>query len=159
MRRPSVSPAAVAVLLSACAAQAAPVSSSCTARAAPPPHAAAGPFLASAGQAVVAPGATVAFTVTATGPASFTAPCSGPLQLFVADDTTLRVYAAASATGPASPCGAVSLVKGKRDVYAVTWQVDPTLPPGPYTATLLLGDQPALTLTVKLASSVAGCSS
>jgi hypothetical protein len=44
----------------------------------------------------------------------------------------------------------VSLPRGRSAEYELSWQVDPTLPAGLYDATLVLGDQPATTLQLRL---------
>ncbi len=97
------------------------------------------------------------FTVVARGPSRFAAPCDGPVQLVVNDSGQLSVYSAVSATGEASPCGPVSLAAGRQAVYSAVWPVDSTLPGGRYTATLVLGDTPALTLTIRVGGAKSSC--
>jgi hypothetical protein len=110
-----------------------------------------------ADRGTVTPGATVTFTVVARGESRFTAPCAGPLQLLVDDSFQLSVYSTASAAGPSSPCGPVALAAGGRAVYSVAWPVDPSLPDGPYEATLVLGDMPSLRLAVTVTRAHASC--
>jgi hypothetical protein len=143
-------------LLAGCGAQAA-TGRSCI----PPPAGLArttqGTVSASASPASVQPGGSVAFTVTVTGPAQYSAPCTGPVQLLVADSTQLRVFAASADSSPASPCGAVTLRPGRRVVYSVVWQVDPTLPYGRYDAQLVVGYNTDLQLAVSIAAPAGSC--
>jgi hypothetical protein len=110
-----------------------------------------------ADRAAVAPGATVTFTVVATGPATYSTPCDGPMRLLVEDTTQFSVYAAVSRAGPASACGAVVVAAGSHEVYSVAWPVDPTLPDGTYQARLLLGDAAPLTLPIRVVRERSTC--
>jgi len=147
---------ALAAMLAACGGAVASAARSCPPTPAPPRASAAG-VTATADRASVAPGETITFTVIAQGAISFTAQCTGPLQLLAADSAQLQVYSATSKAGGGSPCGAVTLAPGARAVYAVAWTLDGTLPDGTYTATLLLGDRPGLTLQIPVAPDTATC--
>lgn len=114
------------------------------------PQATAGPVTVSADSDQVHGGISAAFTISAMGPARYSAPCDGAVQLLVSDSADQHVDAVSSARSPAGSCGDVQLAPGQRTVYSVSWRPDPTLPPGPYTLTLLLGDQAGVSLTVTL---------
>ena len=87
------------------------------------------------------------FTETLTGPASVDEiECAQPLQVIVTDSTALSVYSGSSAAGGA--CGTVTLVAGSSQTYQVAWPVDSSLPGGTYTATLILGSAPQLSLNL-----------
>jgi len=147
---------ACAVVIAACGSSASPA----RCRAVPsasPPQVTAARLVASADAASAQPGSTVAFTVVTWGPTRYEAPCDGPLQLVVEDQTTLSVYSSASTAGPASACGDVTLASGVREVYDVAWAVDPTQPRGLYRARLLLGDLPPITLPVRVGGNAAVC--
>jgi len=89
----------------------------------------------------------VTFTETLTGPASVDEiECAQPLQVIVTDSTALSVYSGSSAAGGA--CGTVTLVAGSSQTYQVAWPVDSSLPGGTYTATLILGSAPQLSLNL-----------
>jgi ABC-type phosphate transport system substrate-binding protein len=125
---------------------------SCPSQPATGPHAQTGPVAVDADRRQLRAGATVTFTVTVTGPAQYQADCAGPIQLLVNDGSDIRVFAGRSAPGVRTSCGNVQLGAGQRAVYAVAWQSDSTLPDGQYSATVLMGDQPAVTLTVPVAA-------
>jgi hypothetical protein len=122
-----------------------------------PPEVSEATVTAVADRAVVAPGGTVTFTVVASGVSRFNAPCSGPLHVVIDDASQAGVYSTSSASGPSSPCGAVALAAGGRAVYSVAWPVDPTLPGGPYEATLVLGDTPAIQLPIAVGAVKPSC--
>jgi hypothetical protein len=158
MLRPRL--AAVALLLAACGGTAATATPTPPCRSAvpfPSPSAAAAPVSATADQAQVDPGATVTFTETITGPATVEVDCSEPLQVLVTDSTALSVYSGYSAAAAAEACGTLTLAGGTSDVYQVTWPVDPSLPGGTYTATLILGDAPQLTLSLAVGALPGAC--
>ena len=99
----------------------------------------------------------IAFTATVRGPARYHADCSGPLQVVVSDSSDIHVFSAGPRAVRGVPCGTVSLPRGRSAEYELSWEVDPTLPPGVYEATLLLGDQPPVTLAVRLGPPPSGC--
>jgi hypothetical protein len=143
--------AAVALLLTACGGTAATVTPTPTCRPVihfPSPSASAGPVSASADRAQVDPGATVTFTEAIAGPATVQVDCAEPLQVVVTDSTALSVYSGYSEEAAADACGTLTLAAGAGESYQVAWPVDPSLPGGTYTATLVLGDAPQLTLTL-----------
>ncbi|MGA3183977.1 MAG: hypothetical protein ABSE52_05195 [Candidatus Dormibacteria bacterium] len=143
--------AAVCLLLTACGSAVAVATPTPHCRPAPSlalPSAAAAPVSATADQAQVDPGTTVTFTEIAAGPAMVQVDCAQPLQLIVTDDTGLSVYSGYSPAAPASACGEVTLAGGAIETYQVTWPVDSSIPGGTYTATLVLGDAPELTLSL-----------
>ena len=130
----------------------------CTPPATPrPPGATSDNVTATADRAIAAPGTTVSFTVVARGPRHFSAACDRPLSLLVSDAGQLTVYSAGSESGTSSPCGSVTLTANRQAVYNVAWPVDRTLPPGAYTATLILGDTPSLTLQVRVGTMKTSC--
>jgi hypothetical protein len=136
---------------------------SCPPPPAPPTsRAQSGQLVASEDRPRLAAGGSVTFTLVATGPVQYTASCDAPLQLLVTDATQLRVYAGSSAPGtPAAPgtagtCDQVTLDPGRKLTYTVEWRTDASLPPGRYTATLLLGDQPQIDLPVVIAPGIPG---
>jgi len=152
--------AAVALLLTACGGTAATTTPTPPCRTAihfPAPSAAAGPVAATADQAQVDPGATVTFTETLSGPATVQVDCSEPLQVLVTDSTSLSVYSGYSEGVATSACGTLTLAVGASQSYQVAWPVDPSLPGGTYTATLVLGDAPQLTLTLAVGTLPGGC--
>ncbi len=151
--------AAVALLLTACgaAASATPTPRCHPAVHFPSPSASAAPVSATADQAQVDPGATVTLTETITGPATVQVDCSAPLQVLVTDSTALSVYSGYSAEAAADACGTLILAAGARQSYQVTWPVDPSLPGGTYTATLVLGDAPQLTLSLAVGALPGAC--
>lgn len=103
-------------------------------------------------------GGTVEFTARVGGPARFRADCAGPLQVVVSDPADIHVFSAAPAAVRGVPCGRVALPRGRAAEYEVSWPVDPTLPPGLYDATLILGDQPPAILEVRVGPMpVSGC--
>jgi hypothetical protein len=110
-----------------------------------------GALQARADREQVANGGNVTFTMTVTGPARYSAPCPGPLQLIVVDRADLHVYSDAPAAQRGIPCGDVVLGAGTVAEYPVRWAPDPTLPGGLYHAVLTLGDQPPLMVAVVLA--------
>ncbi len=151
--------AALALLVAACgsvAGQAVPVPCGRPPRL-PAPAASAAPVSATASAGEVVPGGSVTFTEAIAGPATVQVGCSSPLQLVVTDGTGLAVYSggAPAVTGPL--CGAVAVAAGQSRSYQVTWAVDPTLPGGAYTAALVLGDAPQLSLTVAVGVRAPAC--
>ncbi len=152
--------AALALLLTACGGTAATATPTPPCRSPiqfPAPSASAGPVSAVADQAQVDPGATVTFTETLAGPATVQVDCSQPLQVLVTDSTALSVYSGYSVGAAADACGTLTLAGGASDTYQVTWPVDPSLPGGTYTATLVLGDTPQLTLTLAVGTLPGAC--
>jgi plastocyanin len=152
--------AALALLLTACGSALAVATPTPHCRPAPSlalPSAAAAPVSATADKAQVDPGSTVTFTETAAGPATVQVDCSQPLQIVVTDGTGLSVYSGSSAAAPASACGEVDIAGGAAESYQVTWPVDSSLPGGTYTATLVLGDTPELTLTLAVGTLPGEC--
>jgi hypothetical protein len=99
----------------------------------------------------------VTFTEVAVGPATVQVDCSEPLQVAVTDSTGLTVYSGSSAGSPPGACGEVALAAGAADTYQVTWPVDSSLPGGTYTATLVLGDAPELTLNLAVGTLPGDC--
>ena len=152
--------AALAILLTACGSAVAVATPTPHCRPAPSlalPSAAAAAVSATADQAQVDPGSTVTFTETAAGPATVQVDCSQPLQVVVTDGTGLSVYSGDSPPAPATACGEVTLASGAAETYQVTWPVDSSLPGGTYTATLVLGDAPELTLTLAVGTLPGEC--
>ncbi|MGD0370193.1 MAG: hypothetical protein ABSC16_00640 [Candidatus Dormibacteria bacterium] len=152
--------AAVALLLTACGGTAATATPTPPCRSAihfPSPSAVAAPVSAAADQAQVDPGATVTFTETITGPATVQVDCSDPLQVLVTDSTALSVYSGYSEAAAADACGTLTLTGGASESYQVAWPVDPSLPGGTYTATLVLGDAPQLTLSLAVGTLPGAC--
>ncbi len=152
--------AAVALLLTACGGAAATATPTPRCRPAlhfPSPSASAAPVSATADQAQVDPGAAVTFTETIAGPATVQVDCSQPLQILVTDSTALSVYSGYSAEAAADACGTLTLAGGASQSYQVTWPVDPSLPGGTYTATLVLGDAPELTLSLAVGALPGAC--
>ena len=151
--------AALGLLLTACGsvATATPTPHCRPAPVLPPPHASAAPVAAAADRARVDPGGTVTITETVTGPASLRVDCSQPLQLIVTDSTDLSVYSGYSAGAPDAACGDLSLASGDGQTYQVGWPVDPSLPGGTYTATLVLGNAPQLTLSLAVGALPGTC--
>lgn len=139
----------VVAALTACGSAAAPVVH-CTipSRPDPPtPSAVAGVVAFAADRGWLVGAGVVGFTATVRGPARFRADCSGPLQVVVSDAADIHVFSAAP---PAGPCGLVTLPRGRSAEYELAWRVDASLPAGLYDATLVLGDQPPVTLQVRL---------
>jgi hypothetical protein len=153
--------AALALLLTACGGAVAVATPTPSCRPAPSlalPSASAAPVAATADHAQVDPGGTVTFTEIADGSATLEVDCSQPLQVIVTDGTGLSVYSGYSAAAPASACaGEVTLATGAAETYQVTWPVDSSLPGGTYTATLVLGDAPELTLTLAVGTLPGEC--
>ncbi|MGD1053442.1 MAG: hypothetical protein ABR950_06395 [Candidatus Dormibacteria bacterium] len=152
--------AVFALLLTACGGEAALATATPSCRPAPTlsmPSAAAAPVEAVADQALVDPGGTVTFTETAAGPANLEIDCTQPLQVIVTDGTGLGVFSGYSASAPASECGDVTLASGASTTYQVVWPVDSSIPGGTYTATLVLGDAPELTLTLAVGTLPGEC--
>ena len=152
--------AALTLLLTACGGVVAVATPTPPCRPAPslaPPSAAAAPVSATADHAQVDPGGTVTFTEIAAGPSTVQVDCSQPLQVVVTDGTGLSVYSGYSAAAPASACGAVTLTTGAEETYQVTWPVDLSLPGGTYTASLVLGDAPQLSLTLAVGTLPGAC--
>jgi hypothetical protein len=154
--------AALALLLTACGGEVAMATPTPHCRPAPslaPPSAAAAPVSATADQAQVDPGGTVTFTETAGGPATVQVDCAQPLQVVVTDGTGLSVYSGYSPPAPASACveGEVAVASGVTETYQVTWPVESSIPGGTYTATLILGDAPELTLTLAVGTLPGEC--
>jgi hypothetical protein len=144
--------APVVAALTACGSAAAPAVRCTTAsRADPPtPSAVAGVVGFAADRGWLEGGGAIAFTATVRGPAHYHADCSGPLQVVVSDSSDIHVFSSAPPAVKGMPCGTVSLPRGRSAEYELSWQVDPTLPAGLYDATLVLGDQPATTLQLRL---------
>jgi hypothetical protein len=154
--------AALALLLTACGGVVAVATPTPHCRPAPSlalPSAAAAPVSATADHAQVDPGGTVTFTETAAGPASVQVDCSQPLQVVVTDGTGLSVYSGYSPAAPATACGEgeVDLAAGAAETYQVPWPVESSIPGGTYTATLILGDAPELTLTLAVGTLPGEC--
>jgi hypothetical protein len=152
--------AAFALLLTACGGEVAMTTPTPHCRPAPslaPPSAAAAPVSATADQAQVDPGGTVTFTETAAGPAMVQVDCAQPLQVVVTDGTGLSVYGGYSPPAPASACEEVDLAAGAAETYQVIWPVESSIPGGTYTATLILGDAPELTLTLAVGTLPGEC--
>ncbi len=152
--------APLALLLAACGGVVAVATPTPSCRPAPvlaAPSAAAAPVSATADRALVDPGGTVAFTEIVDGPAMVEVDCSQPLQVVVTDGTGLTVYSGYSAGAPPSACGEVSLAAGAGETYQVSWPVDASLPGGTYTATLVLGDAPELTLNLAVGTLPGAC--
>jgi hypothetical protein len=152
--------AALCLLLAACGSTVVVATPTPPCRPAPSlaqPSAAAAPVSATADQAQVDPGATVTFTEIAAGPASVQVDCSQPLQVIVTDGTGLSVYSGYSPAAPASACGEVTLAAGASQTYQATWPVDSSLPGGTYTATLVLGDAPELSLSLAVGTLPGEC--
>jgi hypothetical protein len=154
--------AALALLLTACGgevAMATPTPHCRSVPSLPPPSAAATPVSATADHAQVDPGSTVTFTETAAGPATVQVDCSQPLQVVVTDGTGLSVYSGSSPAAPASACvdGEVAVASGVTETYQVIWPVESSIPGGTYTATLILGDAPELTLTLAVGTVPGEC--
>ena len=152
--------AALALLLTACGGEVAMATPTPHCRPAPslaPPSAAAAPVSATADQAQVDPGGTVTFTETAAGPATVQVDCAQPLQVVVTDGTGLSVYGGYSPPAPASACEEVDLAAGAAETYQVIWPVESSIPGGTYTATLILGDAPELTLTLAVGTVPGEC--
>ena len=125
-----------------------------------PSSVAAGALTAAVDRGSLPAGTTVHLRVSARGPASYTAPCDGPLQLLVAaDPADIHIYTAAPPGAHGTPCGAASLAAGQEAEYDVDWTPEATLPAGVYRAVLTLGDQPPLILRVAVGTSpvVASC--
>ena len=99
----------------------------------------------------------MAFTEIVDGPAMVEVDCSQPLQVVVTDGTGLTVYSGYSAGAAPSACGEVSLAAGAGETYQVSWPVDASLPGGTYTATLVLGDAPELTLNLAVGTLPGAC--
>jgi hypothetical protein len=116
----------------------------------------AGPISVSASRERVAGGDRVDFSLAVAGPASFVAPCSGPIQLIVTDSAGLHVFADSPPAPQGSRCGNVTVPPGDRAVYLLTWRPASTIPPGPYLATFSLGDQPQVSVVVLVAQPGAG---
>jgi hypothetical protein len=124
----------------------------------PAPGAQAGVVSLAADRGRVDGGGSVEFTARVIGPARFHAECTGPLQVVVGDSADIHVFSAAPPATRGVPCGVVRLPRGRAAEYAVSWPVDPTLPPGLYDATVILGDQPPAVLQVRVGPMpVTGC--
>jgi hypothetical protein len=153
--------ALLALLLAGCGSAAATATASRPCRTPPPaspPQTAQPPYSAAADAARVDPGGSVNFTETVTGPAVVQAvPCSGPLQLVVSDGAGLQVYSGGGAAVAAGRCGTVTVPAGSSVSYQVPWPVDPSLPGGYYTAALVLGAGPTLSLTVAVGALPGSC--
>jgi len=148
-------PPLLAVLAGAGAALVACGDSTPAARCTPAPSATpavavAGPLTARTDAGTVPAGGTVKVSVDAVGPLAFTAPCDAPLQLIVIDSADLHVDALAPPAPKGTPCGPVVLPAGRTAHYELLWTSDETLPPGRYSLVATLGDQPPLTLQVRL---------
>lgn len=143
--------AVVVLVLAACGGGANPSATACVTPAPPPaPSAVAAPVSAVASSGRVDPGATVSFTVTATGPAQIHFDdCTAPLRIIVADQADDHIFSGQSVpiSDPAR-CPTAALGAGQSLTTTVSWPVDPTLPGGVYTAVLMLGDAPQLSLSV-----------
>ncbi len=144
--------APVVAALTACGSAAAPtVHCSIPMRSDPPtPSALAGVVGFAADRGWLEGAGAIAFTATVHGPARFRADCAGPLQVVVSDSADIHVFSAAPPAVRGVPCGVVSLPRGRSAEYELSWPVDSSLPSGLYEATLVLGDQPATTLQVRL---------
>jgi hypothetical protein len=143
-------PAAACCLLAACG-DSGPAAVRCT----PPPTASpavisAGPLTARTDRGAVAAGDTVKVSVDVAGPAAYSAPCEGPVQLVAIDSTDLHVGTASAPAPKGTPCGAVTLAAGQTAHYEVLWTSDDTLPPGRYSLVASLGDQAALSVPVTI---------
>lgn len=151
--------AAVALLIAGCGAGSSPAARTpCASPSAlPAPTAAAAPVSAAADAGQVAPGGTVTFTETIAGPATLRIDCTSPLQVQVTDSTGLAVGSGASAAVSGAQCGPVALAAGASQSYQVAWAVDPALPGGVYTAALVLGDAPQLSLSIAVGVQPGGC--
>jgi len=114
---------------------------------------AAAPVTAGADRGQVVPGDTVTFTVTATGPARihFTE-CNAALRLIIIDSSQLHVFSG-SAVSQQDTCPELILAAGQTQSVTAAWPVDSTLPGGVYTALLILGDAPQLTLAIAVGAS------
>ncbi len=123
----------------------------------PTPSASAGVVAFAADRGWLVGGGPIGFTATVRGPARYRADCSGPLQVVVSNSADVHVFSAAPAATKGIPCGTVRIPTGRSADYELVWQVDPTLPPGVYDATLVLGDQPPATLQVRLGSVEPDC--
>ena len=143
-----VAAAAACCLLVACG-DSGPAAVRCT----PPPTASpavavAGAMSARTDRGSLAAGDTVKVSLDVAGPATYVAPCDGPVQIVVVDGNDLHVGTASAPAPKGTPCGAVSLAAGQSAHYEVLWTSDDTLPPGRYSLAATLGDQAALSLTV-----------
>jgi len=150
---PRLAPAALAAaccLLAGCG-DSGPAAARCT----PPPTASpavatAGPLSARTDRGALAAGDTVKVSLDVAGPATYSAPCDGPVQIVVVDSADLHVGTASAPAPKGTPCGAVTLAAGQTAHYEVLWTSDDTLPPGRYSLAASLGDQPAISLTVTI---------
>jgi hypothetical protein len=152
--------AVLALLLTACGGElgaATPTAHCRPALSLPSPSASAAPVAATADRAQVDPGSTVTFIETITGPATQQIDCSQPLQVVVTDSTGLSVYSGDSTAAVSSACGTLTLASGAGESYQVAWPVDPSLPGGTYTATLVLGDAPQLSLNLAVGTLPGEC--
>jgi hypothetical protein len=115
-----------------------------------PPQATAGILSVSADRAIVNAGDTVSLVAHLAGPARLQTDCSAPVQLVVIDRADVHVAAESPPGVHGVPCGDVRLAAGSGIDYELTWTPDPTLPSGPYTAVVTVGDLPGLMLTLVL---------
>ena len=122
-----------------------------------PPEVVDGPVTASAGSGVVALGSTAHVAVRVVGPASYQAPCEGPVRMIVVDSSDMHLYTDTPPAPRGTPCGAVTLAAGQHAEYDLSWPVDPTLPTGGYRLLLALGNQPDMVLPLHVGPIVDEC--
>ena len=115
------------------------------------------PVAATASLGRVDPGGEVTFTEALDGPATLEVGCQAPLQVVVSASSGLSVYSGSANAVSGGECGTVTVAAGSRQTYQATWPVDATLPGGDYTATLVLGNAPELTLPVAVGVVPGGC--
>lgn len=125
----------------------------CTPSSAPkaaPPKAAAAGLSVTADRAVVGAGESVTLLVHVTGPLHLLTDCSAPVQLVVVDKADVHVAAQSPPGVRGVPCGDVRLAAGNAVDYELAWSPDPTLPSGPYTVEITVGNLPSVDLTLTL---------
>jgi hypothetical protein len=109
-----------------------------------------GDLSVSADRGVVSAGESVTLLVHVAGPAHLQTDCSAPVQLVVVDRADVHVAAESPPGVHGVPCGDVQLPAGKVLDYELAWSPDPTLPSGPYTAEVTVGNLPGVDLMLTL---------
>ena len=104
-----------------------------------------------------APGQLVQIDVAVSGPATLVTDCSQPLAVAVTDSAGISVDSGIAVGTLPSRCGALSLAPGEALAYQATWLPDATLPSGPYTLSVTVGDQPPLQLPLRVRTAAGGC--
>lgn len=115
-----------------------------------PPRVAAADLSVTADRAVVGAGESVTLLVHVTGPVHLLTDCSAPVQLVVVDKADVHVAGQSPPGVHGVPCGDVRLAAGNALDYELAWSPDPTLPSGPYTAEITVGNLPSVDLTLTL---------